>query len=92
MTVGGGFNGLTLANFGFVSNDSGFEGTFRVDGNNLWFDDGYEPGGSSLGAGVQAVPEPSTYALIALAFGVFLVWRRQEMRPVPVKVWLRASR
>ncbi len=92
MTVAGGFNGLTPANFSFVSNDPGFEGTFRVDGNNLWFDDGYEPGGSSLGAGVQAVPEPSTYALIVLAFGAFLLWRRQETRLVPVKVRVRASR
>ncbi|CAN5621201.1 hypothetical protein BH09VER1_BH09VER1_13680 [soil metagenome] len=81
MTVSGGFNGLTPANFSFVSNDPGFDGTFRVDGNNLWFDDGYEPAGS-LGGNLQfgAVPEPSTYGLIALAFGIFLARRRFEAR------------
>lgn len=85
MTVAGGFNGLTPANFSFVSNDPGFDGTFRVDGNNLWFDDGYEPGGS-LGSGVEAVPEPSTCALIALAFVVLIVWRWPEMRLATVKI------
>ena len=69
MTVASGFNGLTEANFSFVSDDPGFEGTFRISGTELWFDDGYEPGGSSLSGGLggpAVVPEPSTYVLLAL--------------------------
>jgi len=85
MTVSKGFGSITADQFDYVSDDPGFEGNFIIVGNNLIFQDGYEPavtGFSELNSGlnVGTVPEPSTWILLAMALAFGLSTRRRRVQ------------
>lgn len=93
MTVAGGFGNLTADSFAFTSNYSSLEGQFRIDAKteSLYFD-ATNPAAATTSilqrsathsdevlTSIQAVPEPSTWMLIALG-GFLLAWRTKRLR------------
>lgn len=80
MSVRSGYGDLTNEDFAFVSSDTGLTGTFRMDGDDLFFDMSYSPGlnegNPSFIGRVSAIPEPSTFALIGAGFGLLLFRRK----------------
>ncbi|MEO6847188.1 MAG: autotransporter-associated beta strand repeat-containing protein, partial [Chthoniobacterales bacterium] len=82
MTAAKGFGNFTASSFSFTSSDPGLHGTFRIDGKNLFFDDGYDPDpvhSFASNGDFQPVPEPGTITLLLLG-GIIFIGTRSVIR------------
>ena len=58
--------GLTIANLGFGTVPNGFSGTFNLSG-------------TELSLTINAIPEPSTWAMLAAGLAILFIYRRRLM-------------
>lgn len=88
-----GISGLSASDFKYLSTSAGgqhgpFYGAGHIQGiagqtgsDSVWID-------PSLGPQIVSVPEPASIALLAISFGLWVMWhlRTRSLRPQPVKV------